>query len=84
MTLFHLSAFRDFKHFWIYGIRQKYRCCIGELPSCSRFVATMPRLFMPFCVSLHSLRGQETGIPVADSTKLKVCHNIRICRNRVF
>ena len=22
MSLFHLSPFRDFKHFWIYGIRQ--------------------------------------------------------------
>ena len=44
----------------------------------------MPRLFMPFCVLPHNLRGQRTGIHVADSTKLAVCHNIRISRNRVF
>ena len=35
----------------------------------------MPRLFMPFCVLLHSLRGQETGIHVTDSSKLAVCRN---------
>ena len=27
LTLFHLSPFRDFTHFWIYGIGQKYRGC---------------------------------------------------------
>ena len=84
MTLFHLSPFRDFKHFWIYGIRQKYRRCFGELPSCSHFVALMPRLFMPFCVLVHGRRGQETGIHVAASGKPAVRHNIPISRSRVF
>ncbi len=84
MVLFHLSPFKDFKHFWLYGVEQKYRVCFGALPSYGRFVALMPRLFIPFCVLLHSLRGEETGIYIADSTKLAVCHNARISRNRTF
>jgi len=84
MVLFHLSPFKDFKHFWVHGVEQKYRDCFGELPSYARFVALMPRLFAPFCVLIHSLSGEQTGIYIADSTKLAVCANPRISRNRTF
>ena len=84
MVLFHLSPFKDFKHFWVHGVEQKYRGCFGDLPSYGRFVALMPRLFAPLCVLIHSLSGEETGIYVADSTKLAVCANPRISRNRTF
>ena len=84
MVLFHLSPFKDFKHFWVHGVEQKYRACFGDLPSYGRFVALMPRLFVPLCVLIHSLSGEETGIYIADSTKLAVCANPRISRNRTF
>ena len=84
MVLFHLSPFKDFKHFWHYGVEQKYRNYFGDIPSYGRFVSLMPRLFIPFCVLMHSLTGDQTGLYVADSTKIAVCHNLRISRNRVF
>jgi len=84
MVLFHLSPFKDFKCFWRYGVEREYRNCFGDLPSYARFVALKPRLFAPLCVLLHTLSGEETGIYIADSTKVAVCHNARIKRHRVF
>jgi len=84
MVLFHLSAYKDFKHFWLYGIEREYRSYFRELPSYRRFVALMPRLFMPLSLLLHSLRGEQTGLYFIDSTKLAVCHNARSSRHRVF
>ena len=77
MVLFHLSPFKDFKHFRVHGVEQKYRDCFSDLPSYARFVALMPRLFAPFCVLIHSLSGEQTGIYIADSTRLAVCANPR-------
>ena len=84
MVLFHILPYKDFKHFRFYGLRHQYRDCFGELPSYSRFVRLMPRLLLPLYMLLHYFRGEQTGIYFADSTKLAVCHNARISRNRVF
>lgn len=84
MVLFHNSGFRCFKLYYLYAIGQQYRSLFGDLPTYGRFVALMPRLFMPFCVLLHHLSGEKTGIYIADSTSLPLCHNKRISRNKVF
>jgi hypothetical protein len=84
VVLFHLSAFRNFKTFYLYGIGHQHRACFGDLPHYDRFVSLMPRLFVPLMVLLHSLGAEQTGVYFADSTKLAVCHNRRIDRHQVF
>jgi hypothetical protein len=84
VVLFHLSAYKNFKTFYLYGIGVQYRDCFGGLPHYDRFISLMPRLFVPLMVLLHSLSGEETGVYFADSTKLAVCHNRRIHRHKVF
>jgi hypothetical protein len=84
VVLFHLSPYRNFKVFYLYGIGHQHRDCFGALPHYDRFVSLMPRLFVPLMLLLHSLSGEETGVYFADSTKLAVCHNRRIQRHQVF
>lgn len=84
MVLFHLEAFKNFKMFYLYGVCQRHRSCFGRLPTYDRFVALMPRLFMPLTILLHSLSGKETGVYFADATSLKVCRNKRIHRHKTF
>jgi hypothetical protein len=84
VVLFHLSAFKNFKTFYLYGIGCQYRACFRDLPHYDRFISRMPRLFVPLMVLLHSLSGEETGIYFGDSSKLAICHNRRIDRHRVF
>lgn len=84
MVLFHVSPFKDFKHFYIHGIEGKYRSLFASIPCYARFVQLMGRLLLPFAILLHSFKGEETGIYFADSTSLACCHNRRISANRVF
>jgi Transposase DDE domain len=70
------------------------------LPSYQRFVEWIPQTLLPLCVYLNQCFGACTGIsclvalfmsgnPTSshrfiDSTCLKVCHNRRISRHKVF
>lgn len=81
---FHLSAYKDFKHYYLYGIGVEHRDKFGKLPCYQRFVSLKKSFFMPLTILLNTLKSQETGIYFADSTSLKVCHNKRINRHKVF
>ena len=67
VVLFHLSPYKNFKVFYLYGIGGQYRACFDELPHYDRFVSLMPRLFVPLMVLLHSLSGEQTGVSFVDS-----------------
>lgn len=82
--LFHQSDFRTFKHFYRDHLSVYLRGEFPKLISYSRFVYLMKQLFIPLFAYLLHNKGQLTGISFVDSTKLQVCHNKRIPRNKVF
>jgi transposase len=80
---FHHSKFRDFKHFYMM-LTFNHRTEFPDLVSYQRFVALMPSVIVLLFGYLQSRFGTCTGIAFIDSTKLAVCGNKRINRNRVF
>ncbi len=54
------------------------------LLSYTRFIGVAASILVPLCSYLTKLKGKPTGIAFIDSTRLYVCHNIRIPRYKVF
>ena len=84
MILFHQAHYRNFKAFYLGYVRRHLRDKFPNLVSYQRFVALMKRIGVPLFVYLHTQMGRCTGISFIDSTPLRVCHNRRIERHRVF
>ena len=84
LVMFHMSQYKTFKDFYTSCIMENYRQEFPKLVSYTRFIELMPSAFMPLMVLLLSLKGRQTGKYYIDSTKLPVCHNLRINRNKVF
>jgi hypothetical protein len=84
LVMFHFSHYRTFKDFYLNCILSHHKYDFPNALSYNRFVELMPRTFMPFYVLISILSGEETGKYFVDSTKLQVCHNLRIYRNKVF
>ena len=76
MMLFHISAYKDFKHFRLYGIRQEHRGCFAELPGYGRFVSLPSGLLPPFYLLLHDFRGKKPAspLPIAPSRQSVAMH----------
>ena len=84
VILFHQSNFRTFKHFYCDYVLKFLRKEFPKLISYSRFVFLTKNLFVPLFAFLIHSRGKLTGIAFIDSTKIQICHNKRIPRNKVF
>lgn len=85
MILFHESDYRTFKGFYPKYVCVHLREEFPTLVSYSRFVRLMQRVGIPLYAYLRVCGlGHCTGISFVDSTPLKVCHNRRIERHRVF
>jgi hypothetical protein len=85
LIAFHGGQFRNFKHFYCNYICHHLRDCFPHVVSYNRFIELSHRCAVPFMLFLHHCcRGQCTGISFIDSTVLRVCHNKRIKRNKVF
>jgi len=85
LIAFQGGQFRNFKHFYNHYVCHHLRDCFPNLVSYNRFIELSHRSAVPFMLFLHySCRGECTGINFIDSTVLRVCHNKRIKRNKVF
>jgi len=84
MIYFHQSGYRFFKAYYQNYVQKHLAGDFPSLVSYSRFVTLMARALVPLIFYLLSKRGACTGISFVDSTPLKVCHNKRIERNKVF
>jgi len=84
IILFHRSNYKDFKNFYLFYMHKHLKKAFPKLLSYSRFLEVMPRVLVPLCGYFTHLKGKPTGISFVDSTSLKVCHNLRIPRHKVF
>jgi len=85
LLCFHFGSFRNFKHFYIFYVQEHLR---GEFPnqfSYNRFIQLEHRLLIPLTMFLKLICfGECTGITFMDSTKIAICNNKRIRRNKTF
>lgn len=81
---FHQQRYRNFKAFYTKHVCVHWRSAFPRLVSYNRFVEWMPSVLLPLCVYLKHCFGSCTGISFIDSSCLKVCHNRRIRRHKVF
>lgn len=84
VILFHQSGYRFFKYYYNMTVRLFWRSEFPILPSYNRMVELLPKCLLALTALFHHIKGKCTGISIIDSTKLMVCHNKRIERNRVF
>lgn len=84
IILFHKSGFRFFKYFYCQMVCPFWKSAFPQLVSYNRFVEIMPTCLQALTTFFHQIKGQDTGMSIIDSTKLVVCHNLRIKRHRVF
>jgi len=83
LIYFHRSGYRNFKRYYhdcadLYGAFN-YRL------SYTRFVEIIRHTIFPLFLFMKLYRcGSCTGTCFIDSTKLQVCHNLRITNNKVF
>jgi len=84
LILFHQLRFRDFKTFYTQYAHKHLRQEFPELVSYTRMLKLLQTVMIPLSAFLISRYAKPTGIAFVDATKLSVCHNIRIPRNKVF
>lgn len=85
LIAFHGGHFRNFKHFYTDYVLVHLKDEFPGAVSYNRFIELSHRHAIAFMLFLHyCCRGECTGISFIDSTVLRVCHNKRIKRNKVF
>ena len=84
LIAFHQSCYRNFKTYYQEKVQTEWTDAFPDLVSYQRFIEWIPGTLVPMCAYLRSCFGSCSGISFMDSTSLRVCHNRRIERNKVF
>ncbi len=84
LVLFHQLRLRDFKSFYILYAQKQLTNAFPDLVSYTRMLKLLQGVVMPLCAYLPQRYGKPTGIAFVDSTKIAVCHNLHIPKNKVF
>ena len=83
--LFHISGFRNFKHFYIFYVQKHMKNDFPYTVSYNRFTELMQQNLLAMSLFLKTCcMGDCTGISFIDSTPIRVCKNKRIKCNKVF
>jgi hypothetical protein len=85
LLCFHFGSFRNFKHYYLFYVGEHLKKEFPKQLSYSRFIQLEHKVMIPVILFLKFVcLGECTGITFVDSTKIAVCHNKRIKRNKVF
>jgi Transposase DDE domain len=84
LILFHMSHYRTFKDFYFDCVMTDLKIFFPKLLSYNRFIEIQSSVLLALMAYVLSKTGQKTNLYYLDSTTLKVCHNKRIYRNKVF
>ncbi len=83
IVTYHLSNFKNFKSYYLFLLKN-HRTEFPNLVSYNRFLELKPMVILPLTAYLYSRFGKPTESNFIDSTKIQVCKNKRISRNKVF
>lgn len=85
LILFHMSHFRNLKHFYINYVQKHMASEFPETVSYNRFTELQKKVLLPMSIFLKTLcLGECTGISFIDSTPIRVCHIKREKQHKVF
>ncbi len=84
LILFHMSHYRHFNAFYTEYVQQYLKAGFPSLVGYNRIITLKKRALIPLCAFLSSRQQKSHGIAFIDSTKIVVCHNLRISRHKVF
>lgn len=84
LVYFHESKYRTFKDYYLKEVCLHLRWAFPNPVSYSRFLELIPETSALLWAYLQTRFGECRGISFIDSTAIKVCHNRRISRHRVF
>ena len=85
VVYYHNYGNRTFKDFYLKSVSKHLKSYFPNLVSYNRFIELIPMILIPLISFLKLKRlVKSDSITFIDSTKIRVCHNKRIKRNRIF